>query len=55
MQFQQNPTRAQAPPVPAPVDTKPAAASPPLVPKAQVEKAPAVQPTRSLPPVQTME
>jgi hypothetical protein len=49
------PDTAQAPPVPAPVDTKPAAASPPLVPKPQVEKAPAVQPTKPLPPVQTME
>ncbi len=53
----QAPETAQAPPVPAPVETKPAAASPPLALK-PVEKtplAPAVQPTRPLPPVQTME
>jgi hypothetical protein len=49
------PDTAQAPPVPAPVDTKPAAASPPLVPKPPAEKAPAVQPTKPLPPIQTME
>ena len=49
------PDTAQAPPVPAPVDSKPAAASPPLAPKPQAEKTPAVQPTKPLPPVQTME
>jgi hypothetical protein len=49
------PDRAQAPPVPAPVGSKPAAASPPLVPKPAAEKAPPVQPTKPLPPVQTME
>jgi len=53
----QSPETAQAPPVPAPVETKPAAPSPPLVPRA-VEKtpsAPIVQPTKPLPPIQTME
>jgi hypothetical protein len=51
----QKPETAQAPPpIPAPVETKPAAASPPLV-QMPVEKKPAVQPTRPLPPVQTME
>jgi len=49
------PDTAQAPPVPAPVETKPAAASPPLVPKPQLGRMPAVQPTKPLPPVQTME
>jgi hypothetical protein len=51
------PDTAQAPPVPAPVETKPAAPSPQLVPR-QVEKTPAapvVQPTKPLPPVQTLE
>lgn len=54
----QRPESAQAPPpVPSPVESKPAAASPPLVPK-PIEKVlppPSVQPTKSLPPVQTME
>ena len=51
----QRPDTAQAPPVPAPVETKPAAASPPLVPKPRSRRQPAVQPTKPLPPVQTME
>jgi hypothetical protein len=53
----QRPDTAQAPPVPAPVETKPAAPSPPLAQK-PLEKTPdkpVVQPTQPLPPVQTME
>lgn len=49
------PETAQAPPVPAPVESKPAATSPTLVPKPPLEKGPTVQPTRPLPPVQTLE
>jgi len=58
----QRPETAQAPPVLAPpalapVQTKPAAASPPLAPTPlqQVLPPPSVQPTRPLPPVQTLE
>jgi hypothetical protein len=53
----QKPESAQAPPVPAPVETRPAAPSPTLVPKAieMVLPPPVVQPTQPLPPVQTME
>jgi hypothetical protein len=49
------PDTAQAPPAPAPIETKPAAASPPLLSKSPLEKSPSVQPTKPLPPVQTME
>jgi hypothetical protein len=53
----QRPDTAQAPPVPAPVETKPAAPSPPLgqKPLEKTPDKPVVQPTRPLPPVQTME
>jgi hypothetical protein len=51
------PETAQAPPVPAPVETKPAAMSPPLEGKTLTKEPsrPVVQPTQPLPPVQTME
>ena len=53
----QRPDTAQAPPVPAPVETRPAAASPQLTPRPleQVLPPPKLQPTRPLPPVQTLE
>jgi hypothetical protein len=53
----QRPDSAQAPPVPAPVESRPAATSPPLAPRPleQVLPPPKVQPTRPLPPVQTLE
>ena len=53
----QRPDSAQAPPVPAPVESKPATASPQLTtrPIEQVLPPPKVQPTKPLPPVQTLE
>lgn len=53
----QEPETAQAPPTPAPVESKPAAASPKLSPKpiGKTPDKPVVQPTQPMPPVQTME
>ena len=54
----QRPETAQAPPTPGPVETRPAAPSPPLEKKPETAAPaakPAVRPTQPLPPVQTME